>query len=409
MASAEVGGLAGGPQSVMGPVVIVPYERDVLQDNKVQTVIGQLVLSAESGTATVELDSELRRRGLQNVPVYTMEAAFEASFNAARLVEAAPAGARIRWPEGRIYLGLSDLRGVRAASLDVDGQALELSPADAGGGAMAGSAYAPYGPPLGSLRLVGAPLRFLEQEDARAFNVRAQLTAGGAARVGLAAFARDTTLSVRADWADPSFDGGVLPTTREVADDGFSASWTIPYLARGAPGAAADVSLDALVAVGPGVTLLDETDPYQSVVRALKYAPMFLGLVFLTYFLFETTSGRRAHPAQYVLVGLAQLVFYMLLLSVSEIAGFTLGFLFAAVATVLAISLYAGSIFRSRGAMLPALGVFSGLYGLIYLLMRMEDYALLVGSLASFLAIAATMWMTRNLDWYGAGRREGAG
>lgn len=394
----EVSSLTGGPQTLLGPVVVVPYERDVLQDNKVQTVTGQLVLSAETGTGAFSLDSSIRRRGLQNVPVYTLEGGFEATFDAERLTAAAPANARILWREGRIFMGLSDLRGIDEAALEIDGQPLELSPADASG--LASGGYYASGP----LKLVGAPLMFLENPAARSFSVTTHLRTDGASRVGLAAFARETTLSLRGDWADPSFDGGVLPDEREATEDGFTATWRIPYLARGAPGAAADLSLDALIGAGPGVTLLDTANPYQSVVRALKYAPMFLGLVFLTYFLFETTSGRRAHPAQYILVGLAQLVFYMLMLSVSEIAGFNLGFLAAAVATVLAISLYAGSVFGARKAALQAMAVFSTLYAFIYLLMRLEDYALLVGSLASFAAIAATMWMTRNLDWYGVGR-----
>jgi inner membrane protein len=135
---------------------------------------------------------------------------------------------------------------------------------------------------------------------------------------------------------------------------------------------------------------------------------MFIGLVFLTYFLFEATSQIRAHPAQYVLVGLAQTVFYMLLLSISEVAGFNFGFLIAATATVLMLSLYAGSVFVSRWAAAKALAAFSAIYSLIYVLMRQEDYGLLVGSIASFLAIAGTMWMTRNLDWYGVGRTSSA-
>jgi inner membrane protein len=392
----EVGALAGGPQSLLGPVVVVPYERDILQDNRVQTVVGQLVLSAETGTGTLRLDSEVRRRGLQDVPLYDLTARFEASFNPARLAEAAPPNARIRWADAGVHMGLTDLRGVESATLTVAGQPLELSPIDPG------MAASPYGPPLGSLRVVGAKLPFLTAETQEPFAVTADLAVTGAARVGLAAFARETTLTLSGDWSSPSFDGGVLPDERTVSDDGFTAAWRVPYLARGAAGAGADVSLDALVSMGPGVSLLDPANPYQAVVRALKYAPMFLGLVFLTYFLFETVYGRRAHPAQYVLVGLAQLVFYLLLLSVSEIIGFNLGFLIAAVCTVLAISLYAGSVFGSRASALKALGVFSALYALIYVLMRMEDYALLVGSIASFAAIAATMWMTRNLDWYGA-------
>ncbi len=396
----EVSSMTGGPQSLVGPIVAVPYERDVLQDNKVQTITGELILSAETGTANLAVDADIRRRGLQNVPVYAIDATFNAAFNAERVAAAAPANARIQWDKAWIYMGLTDLRGVDDATLSVNGAPLEMSPVD---NAAAAASYG-YQPLTGSLRLVGAPIPFLADAAARTFTVDARLDIAGASRIGLAAFARDTTLTMKADWPDPSFDGGVLPDERTVDASGFTATWRIPYLARGASGAADGLSLDSLLATGPGVTLLDTANPYQSVIRALKYAPMFLGLVFLTYFLFETTSGRRAHPAQYVLVGLAQLVFYMLLLSVSEIMGFTLGFIAAAAATVLAISLYAGSVFGSRRAAMQALGVFSALYALIYVLMRMEDYALLVGSVASFAAIAATMWMTRNLDWYGAGR-----
>ena len=128
---------------------------------------------------------------------------------------------------------------------------------------------------------------------------------------------------------------------------------------------------------------------------------MFVGLVFLTYFLFETTQGKRVHAAQYVLIGLAQVVFYLLLLSIAERVGFDGGFAVAATATVVLISAYAGWVFESRRQGIIALVVFSALYGLIYVLMRLEDWALLVGAFASFAAIAAVMFVTRRLDWYG--------
>jgi inner membrane protein len=129
---------------------------------------------------------------------------------------------------------------------------------------------------------------------------------------------------------------------------------------------------------------------------------LFIGLVFLSYFLFEVTSGRRVHPAQYILIGVAQLIFYLLLLSIAERIGFDLAFLIAAAATVSLISLYATWVFESKVYGLRALGLFSALYGLIYLLLRLEDEALLVGAIASFLAIAAVMYLTRRMDWYGA-------
>jgi inner membrane protein involved in colicin E2 resistance len=144
-------------------------------------------------------------------------------------------------------------------------------------------------------------------------------------------------------------------------------------------------------------------DSYRSIHRSLRYITLFLGLVFITYFLFEVTAKKRVHPRQYALVGVAQTIFYLLLLSLSELVGFDLGFLIAGAATVLLFSMNTAWLFVSRKLGLRALGVFSLLYAFIYVLLRLENYALLVGSCASFAAIAATMYFTRNIDWYSPG------
>jgi inner membrane protein len=125
-----------------------------------------------------------------------------------------------------------------------------------------------------------------------------------------------------------------------------------------------------------------------------------MGLVFLSYFIFEITSGKRVHPAQYILVGFAQIIFYLLLLSLAERIGFDFGFLAAGGATVMLLSVNAGWIFAGRAHGLRALAIFSVLYGLIYMLLRLEDNALLVGAIASFLAVAAAMYFTRFINWY---------
>jgi inner membrane protein involved in colicin E2 resistance len=143
-------------------------------------------------------------------------------------------------------------------------------------------------------------------------------------------------------------------------------------------------------------------DSYRSVNRSLKYVLLFLGLVFITYFVFEATTTKRVHLAQYVIVGTAQLVFYLLLLSLSEKIGFDFAFLFAGGATVALLSINAGWVFVSRLLGIRALVTFSLLYSLIYMLLRMEDDALLIGAISSFLAVAAVMYFTRRIDWYGA-------
>jgi inner membrane protein involved in colicin E2 resistance len=143
-------------------------------------------------------------------------------------------------------------------------------------------------------------------------------------------------------------------------------------------------------------------DSYRSIHRSLRYITLFLGLVFLTYFLLEVLTGKSVHPAQYALVGVAQTIFYLLLLSLAEHLGFDLSFLIAGTFTVALLSVNADWIFRSRKFTLRAGAAFVLLYTFIYVLLRVEAYALLVGAFSSFAAVAAAMYITRNIEWYGA-------
>jgi inner membrane protein len=142
-------------------------------------------------------------------------------------------------------------------------------------------------------------------------------------------------------------------------------------------------------------------DSYRSTRRSLHYITLFLGLVFLTYFLFEVLTGKSVHPAQYALVGIAQTIFYLLLLSLAEHLGFDLSFLIAGASTIALFAVNTEWVFSSRKLALRSLAVFSSLYTFIYVLLRVEAYALLVGAVASFAAVAAAMYVTRNVDWYG--------
>jgi inner membrane protein len=159
-------------------------------------------------------------------------------------------------------------------------------------------------------------------------------------------------------------------------------------------------SIAGLDATALGISFIEVADPYQSVTRCLKYVLLFLGLVFLSYFVLEVSTGKRIHPAQYILVGVVQIIFYLLLLSLAERIGFDWAFCIAGGATVALLSLNAGWVFSSRLQALRALVTFTLLYLLIYLLLRAEDNALLVGAITSFIAVAAAMYITRKIDWY---------
>jgi len=151
-----------------------------------------------------------------------------------------------------------------------------------------------------------------------------------------------------------------------------------------------------------GISSVQLADSYQSVNRALKYTQLFVGLVFLSYFMFEVTTGRRVHPAQYILVGIAQMIFYLLLLSLAEQMGFDIAYLLAGGATIGLLAWNARWVFKSRQEGWRALVVFTLLYALIYVLLRLEAYALLVGAISSFAAVTGVMYLTRNVDWYGS-------
>jgi inner membrane protein len=234
------------------------------------------------------------------------------------------------------------------------------------------------------------------------FRVTSHLRFSGAERVAVLAYGKTTHLTARGDWRNPGFDGAILPINRTVTDAGFEAEWSVPFTARGVRAEGPSRSITGLSSTAAGVSFIEVADAYQSVNRSLKYVLLILGLVFLAYFVFEVSTGKRVHPAQYVLVGLAQIIFYLLLLSLAERIGFDLGFLSAAGATVLLFSANAGWIFSSRVHALRALALFGLLYFLIYLLLRLEDNALLAGAISSFVAIAAVMYLTRRIDWYGS-------
>ncbi len=408
MALREVSMRAGGVQKVLGPVLALPYTRTLETGNSDNFVYGFVTSAAETGRIDTVIRVEERRRGVYRIPVFEAEMNFSARFDPAELRKAIPADAQPIWKDARLYLGISDNRGIRdTIKVTANGQPINMVPAPYVGAH--GATYQPV--PPSSLSLAAGNLGEILLADAP-IDITASLVFTGAQRLSVGPFAKDTRMVMASDWDNPGFTGGVLPGEHNVGEAGlrgFNASWRVPYLARDIPGTSSQGLIDASLQEGyrdMSVRFLQASNPYRSVERALKYAAMFIGFVFLAYFLFEITSNARAHPAQYVLVGLAQAIFYLLLLALAERLGFDPAFLIAAAMTVLLTSGYAMSVFRSRLYGLRALLVLSGIYGLVYVLMRAEGQALLAGAFASFAAIAITMWMTRNIDWYGQNRSD---
>jgi inner membrane protein len=345
----------------------------------------------------VKTRTEEKRRSLFKVPVFQADLNFEAAFDLNGVPVAAPQGAVLDWPHAEFVIGVTDARGALSdGSITIGGKAIPLSPAQTAENFSVGSDATQQL----KLKLFGA--RPGNVQPASHFTVTAVMRFSGAQRIALLAYGKTTRLTMQGDWPDPSFDGGFLPVSHDISPNGFTADWSVPFIARGVRAEGVGDTISGLDATALGVSFVELADPYQSVTRSLKYVLLFLGLLFLSYFVFEVTTGKRVHPAQYVLVGIAQIIFYLLLLSLAERIGFDFGFLIAGAATVTLLSTNAGWIFASSAQTVRAFIVFTLLYTLIYLLLRLEDNALLVGAVASFLAVAGAMYFTRSIDWYGS-------
>ena len=391
----EISGYVGGQQTFLGPTLAIPYNIPPQSPSDV-TKHGVYLVFPSRASAVVKTETEERRRSLFKVPVFKADLQLDAAFDLTGVPAAAPPGAELDWSRAEIVVGVSDARGALAdATMTSDGKALTLVPAEIGQDLSIGRDESQHI----KLTLLGAKAGVTAKPNAQ-FNVSSALRFSGAQRIAVLAYGKTTHLSAQGDWPSPGFDGGFLPLARTVYGNGFTAEWTVPFIARGVRAEGQADSFGGLDATALGVSFIEVADPYQSVNRSLKYAALFLGLLFLSYFVFEVTTGKRVHPAQYVLVGMAQIIFYLLLLSLAERIGFDFGFLLAGAATVVLLAANAGWVFSSRLQGLRALVIFTLLYVLIYLMLRLEDNALLVGAIASFLAVAAAMYFTRKIDWY---------
>lgn len=417
--TADIGERAGGPQSVGGPMLVVPYERtaDVADDQgRVQrrTQRGWFVVFADTGSADATLSVQERRRGIYRAAIYNAAMQFEARFDPAAALRGVDSAYRFDWPRARILMFVSDSRAVRnAPQLRLpDGATATFEPvsdfslsAPQPDYTRPGLFSRPAVQPSPDLQAFAAPAQLAG--GPAPFGVQTRLDLSGAQRFALAAFAQDTSASIRGDRRDAHAEGYFQSAEAlNPNDHGFAVAWRVPFVARGMEKAAdlANFNLGLTAGRDMAVSFVASDDIYQGVARAVRYGVMFIGIVFLATLIFEAVSGKKAHPAQYILVGLAQCVFYLLLLSLTELIGFTAAFAIAAAATVGLLAYYAGASFKSQAVGLRALLALALLYAAMYVLMTLEDFALLAGSVVAFAVIAATMIATRRIDWYGRGQ-----
>ncbi|MFD1160680.1 cell envelope integrity protein CreD [Roseovarius aestuarii] len=415
----SVGQEWGGRQLISGPVLVVPVQetvtvrekRQVLDpetgiqkldaDDKpvfrhvdVQKTVNRdpVYLYPNQFTTQIDTTTQERHRGIFTVPVYTASAAMSFDFPTDAVADALRGKEVAIWGKSEIELHVTSNRALRgAAELTTNGQQLQMEP------------LAPNDNRVGGLR---APTGDPRNHDTYTM----KLGFNGAQTLSIAPVGRTSEISFASDWAHPSFNGAFLPNDYEASEDGFTANWLIPHLARPLPQVSRETQeYTARHEASFGVDFYQPNDFYQKSYRAARYGLMFIGLTFLTIFLIEGQSKRPTHPVQYLLVGLAQSTFFLLMLALAEQLGFGAAYLVAGGATVALVTAY-GAMALALGKRTIVLGLLlTLLYAVLYLILRSADYALLAGSILAFGAIAGTMYATRNENWYGEKREKSGG
>ncbi len=378
-------------QTVSGPYLIVPTEtsRQVTTKSGSETRItrGRVAFLPEVLKVTGDIQTEIRSRGIFDVPVYRSQVGISGRFLPPDWQRVAANVDRLLWAEAELVVLISDVRGIKStASISIGGSDRKFR---AGSGLSGGGTAGIHVPVSEATVKAGFPFAF-------------DLALNGSKGLSFVPAGGETDVKIKSNWPHPSFGGQFLPDARDIADTGFSANWKIPRLARGQGQELALNSLSQLRQFQSfGVELFQPVRFYSLAQRALKYALGFIAIAFLAVFVIEIQSRQRVHWIQYLFAGLALIIFYVLLVGTAEHIGFDAGYGLAAFATTTLIGTYFGTVTRSarRGAIV--FGVLALIYGLLFLLLRLEDYALLVGSIAAFSLIAIVMFATRNVDWSG--------
>lgn len=400
----------GGPQVMAGPVLILPYEEQVLetvsengkQVQHARVAQRELALSPDTLDLSTGVVPQRRHKSIYEAVVYEAQADGHARFSLP--VDLARSGVKpdqLHYDRAELRFGLADARGLYGPppTIVADGRALRLQPGH-GPGETAGSGFFAF--------LDAGAIR------ARPLTVGFHLGFRGNGSLALAPSAADTRWTVTSPWHDPSFGGGFLPVGHAARGDGFTATWRVGNLALGKPLAAAGEAGAAGDDAKPAgtlpnrlasVDLVSPIDFYGEVNRSVKYGFLFVGFTFTAFLMFDVIGGVRVATAEYLLVGGGLILFFVMLLAFAEVIGFTPAYLLAAAAIIGLLTAYSAAILRGWRRAGYVAGLLTGLYAVLYVLLSLEAYSLLIGSLLLFAALAAIMYLTRHIDWTGLSRR----
>ena len=374
-------------QTVRGPVLLIPYiKKSFDTDGK---ILSEDIMSAyilpETLNIKGDISPEKRKRSIYETVVYESGLELKGKFETPDFDALKIDPKNILWEKAKILVAISDLRGIN--------EKVTFGWND--------STYA-FVPGMDDHQVgsngISLPFNDLLSESFPAdFNFKLQLK--GSEALNFAPLGETTEVFLQSKWNDPGFEGDFLPAEHNITNEGFSANWKVLNFNRNFPQAWKNQEYRVTDA-DFGVRLVEVADHYQKSSRSAKYAAMVILFVFLAFFLNEIITKQRVHPFQYILVGFSVLIFYLLLLSISEQLGFNLAYLISSIAVLVMVLLYSRSFLKTWGNAIVQTLILTFSFGFIFVLMQLETLALLVGSIGLFVVLGLTMYFTRKINWY---------
>lgn len=374
----------GKSQTVAGPVLVIPYRVPQAANVVAAGAVQYAYVLPERLTIGGKLHPELRSRGIYKTAVYDSNLDLKGNFKQLTLSTLGVDPSWVLLDQVSLSVGLSDPRGISSeVKMNYGNNNYSFAP-----GVVNQDLYA-----NGILARVPVQLqdgKLVAGDFAIHFDLK------GSEQLFFAPVGSFTQVDLQSDTLEPSYEGAFLPKSHSSHGQGFAADWQVLQLNRNYPDAWTGNTYK-LEQGNFGVRLMTPMDTYQKTSRASKYAILIIGLTFMVFYFIELLQGRGIHPLQYGLVGAALIVFYALLLSISEQTNFDAAYLVASIMTIGLITGFTGSIFRKLGTSLTVAGSLSFLYGFIYVILQSEDNALLMGSLGLFVILAVLMYVSRKI------------
>jgi len=384
-AKTEISSVWGAIQTVSGPVISVPVKKKKIINYETIIEFGYAHILPEELKVKGEVIPERRHRSIYEVVVYAANLSFSGFFKSTEFKNWRVEEGELLWDKAIVSFGIPDMRGIKEnIELNWNGNKYLFNPG------------IPTADIFNSGISIELDLSNIEDEKIE-FNF--DLSLNGSEKLNFIPIGKNTVVDIKSPWSNPSFQGAFLPDDHKITNKDFTAHWKVLHLNRNFPQKWVG-NKHYVESAAFGVNLLIPVDHYQKSTRSAKYAIMIIVLTFMVFFFVEVYNKTKIHPMQYLLVGLALIIFYTLLLSVSEHFGFNIAYLLATIATISLVTAYSHSIFKKASLTGIAGLILMVLYGFIFVILQLQDYALLMGSIGLFLVMAVIMFLSRKINWY---------